>query len=140
MKQGKAIAQIDTAVASTNLKPFQGLKQGSLHPGQPSLVASTNLKPFQGLKPDGFAQIDYVDRGFNQPKTLSGIETNRPMSERTLSDPRFNQPKTLSGIETAVPTDIGKTVVSFNQPKTLSGIETEVLIAPVPPSVRLQPT
>jgi len=37
---------------------------------------------------------------------------------------RFNQPKTLSGIETAFADHSVFFIVSFNQPKTLSGIET----------------
>jgi len=37
---------------------------------------------------------------------------------------RFNQPKTLSGIETRSETSPFTTHPSFNQPKTLSGIET----------------
>jgi len=38
--------------------------------------------------------------GFNQPKTLSGIETTHLLGFRSLKLQGFNQPKTLSGIET----------------------------------------
>ena len=62
---------------------------------------------------------------FNQPKTLSGIETAILMTEKLENETGFNQPKTLSGIETG----LSKLVLlarllGFNQPKTLSGIET----------------
>ena len=42
---------------------------------------------------------DDICKGFNQPKTLSGIETQHSIL-RLLWIHRFNQPKTLSGIET----------------------------------------
>jgi len=38
--------------------------------------------------------------GFNQPKTLSGIETGDPSWMPLRPITCFNQPKTLSGIET----------------------------------------
>jgi len=38
------------------------------------VIASTNPKPFQGLKPL-INPLNGDRRGFNQPKTLSGIET-----------------------------------------------------------------
>jgi hypothetical protein len=59
----------------------------------------------------------------NQPKSLSGIETN----EKQMGLVRYvgrNQPKSLSGIETGgylIPAVITE---SRNQPKSLSGIET----------------
>jgi len=65
---------------------------------------------------------------FNQPKTLSGIETDALVAWKQ-NNPCFNQPKTLSGIETCHLVR-GRDIVaatlqpSFNQPKTLSGIET----------------
>ncbi len=61
--------------------------------------------------------------GDNQPKTLSGIETQRTAIEVTarICD---NQPKTLSGIETRAIHLISFRVDGDNQPKTLSGIET----------------
>jgi len=85
---------------------------------------------------------------FNQPKTLSGIETSDTGITVSNSVTGFNQPKTLSGIETNKYRTIeGGTQAStnpkpfqglkrgfdkgrrwrgsrFNQPKTLSGIET----------------
>jgi len=68
-------------------------------------TASTNLKPFQGLKLSIW--LNAVDRGkgFNQPKTLSGIETKYFLGNIHLGRPCFNQPKTLSGIETGFHSD-----------------------------------
>jgi len=63
--------------------------------------ASTNLKPFQGLKRKAGKLPDTVTSGgFNQPKTLSGIETISNARNSQQFPIRFNQPKTLSGIET----------------------------------------
>jgi len=62
--------------------------------------------------------------GFNQPKTLSGIETSTPLLDGIGCD-CFNQPKTLSGIETRSLLSWGYGYDGFNQPKTLSGIETK---------------
>jgi len=68
---GKAIPE---SLASTNLKPFQGLKQGDTWQVFFWQSASTNLKPFQGLKRASRCLGQRRSR-FNQPKTLSGIET-----------------------------------------------------------------
>jgi len=63
-------------------------------------------------------------RRFNQPKTLSGIETVFNV-DPTFLQIGFNQSKTLSGIETRTNDSIAlATAYRFNQPKTLSGIET----------------
>jgi len=43
----------------------------------------------------------FLSTGFNQPKTLSGIETEL-IKLFLASTKGFNQPKTLSGIETDV--------------------------------------
>jgi len=61
--------------ASTNPKPFQGLKRAITLATVTAPRASTNPKPFQGLKQEGGEGLDWDRVGFNQPKTLSGIET-----------------------------------------------------------------
>jgi len=67
-------------LASTNLKPFQGLKLHHIPPIAFIQRASTNLKPFQGLKQRA-GNLGVQGRCFNQPKTLSGIETGQVPSE-----------------------------------------------------------
>jgi len=64
--------------ASTDSKPFQGLKQ-AIHQGvEQGVRASTDSKPFQGLKHTKVPiQIpSKPTQGFNRLKTLSGIETS----------------------------------------------------------------
>jgi len=60
---------------------------------------------------------------FNQPKTLSGIET--AVEQDTLAVKRFNQPKTLSGIETHCPfLSLGNLLASTNL-KPFQGLKHE---------------
>jgi len=107
--QPKTLSGIETAKAlccpsacsgaSTNPKPFQGLKHRFSSLLLIVWLASTNPKPFQGLKQGERAEIVRKIASFNQPKTLSGIETGSDTPSASLR-PGFNQPKTLSGIET----------------------------------------
>jgi len=77
------------------------------------------------LKPDKALVSSDCALSFNQPKTLSGIETSQVQSSR-VGEACFNQPKTLSGIETSNVSATVQPISCFNQPKTLSGIETTV--------------
>jgi len=75
------------------------------------------------LKQDAYVGHLPDDKCFNQPKTLSGIETEAT-AVLDVELASFNQPKTLSGIETNMVVCLTTSLLSFNQPKTLSGIET----------------
>ena len=63
--------------------------------------------------------------GGNQPKSLSGIETDLRISNSCFASSSCNQPKSLSGIETFCGCWGGwGRGPGCNQPKSLSGIET----------------
>ena len=85
--------------ASTNPKPFQGLKLGSILPKVYGDTASTNPKPFQGLKLHLDRVNDYALLASTNPKPFQGLKRTNSRA-RPGSCNGFNQPKTLSGIET----------------------------------------
>jgi len=60
--------------------------------------ASTNPKPFQGLKPKFYPAQSPITQGFNQPKTLSGIETRNLLRQRSSSIASTN-PKPFQGLK-----------------------------------------
>jgi len=84
--------------------------------------ASTNPKPFQGLKPKFYPAQSPITQGFNQPKTLSGIETE---IERLIvaMGSGFNQPKTLSGIETRNLLRQRSSSIASTNPKPFQGLK-----------------
>jgi len=101
--------------------------------------ASTNPKPFQGLKLSTRKALLAIASGFNQPKTLSGIETNRLLRPGVgRGDRASTNPKPFQGLKHV---NIGDRVrlVGFNQPKTLSGIETRKMMQRAA-TLSLQPT
>jgi len=103
-----------------------------------SLFASTNPKPFQGLK----LQIPSALRaatGFNQPKTLSGIETGM-LQPVALQPTGFNQPKTLSGIETEVNDPNVTAIDASTNPKPFQGLKHTTVFRTSTGSTMLQPT
>jgi len=67
-----------------------------------------------------------TDEGFNQPKTLSGIETDPPRRFCLRAFASTNL-KPFQGLKPERDYDISEPrQYSFNQPKTLSGIETQL--------------
>jgi len=101
LKQGQTWQIGYFAEASTNPKPFQGLKQSGIRFAAKRARASTNPKPFQGLKPELLSRPMCSSESFNQPKTLSGIETlMSPKASHRL--PASTNPKPFQGLKQQV--------------------------------------
>ncbi len=84
-----------------------------------------NLNPYQGLK-HHTRLLHALGEGCNQPKSLSGIETQLEGAYNATYNVAINL-NPYQGLKPAVMRSTNNpTSVSCNQPKSLSGIETEL--------------
>jgi len=92
------------------------------------------------LKPLELQRTDKSSAGFNQPKTLSGIETAAIQGFETF-DRASTNPKPFQGLKHVLWHSQPEEKHGFNQPKTLSGIETRFLWIAIRSNLpQLQPT
>ena len=143
--QSSTLLNLQSLKASTNPKPFQGLKQRLSAWLSQWVPASTNPKPFQGLKQGIYCasahlqSLQPTQNPFRDWNTLNTwIDKMQFLLQPTQNPFRdwnvyesfmadlssgFNQPKTLSGIETTHSNVVLLGIFASTNPKPFQGLK-----------------
>jgi len=153
--QPKTLSGIETAELQMKLgiqlefqptqNPFRDWNLQNLNGMTDAELVSTNPKPFQGLKRFKIRMLIAYNLRFNQPKTLSGIETCRmylrPLKIHGFQPTQnpFRDWNTKSLLSRKVDRTIGNGVGVSTNPKPFQGLKHKVLVEQCPSPV-FQPT